>query len=392
MISRRAIQLENKTVLFSPDDAAPIVDRIQALVKIRVTDELTGGPPEGRVTIQVREQGLIPRMGSDGLGGLVGIPRQVFPGLQTIDYFVHLTIRAERYLSRDLEVKLPKNPAFPTTFTPPQIDVALHREPVVIAGRTVRVLSNVTVPLPGAAISLTGIWRTPPPANVVVAPLPPDLVSIQPPLYSDRAALTQFLRRRDLVPVLVNDKSLVENYLPGANPIRLSNRQGLAPGDILVIDADQPDLAEFIAINTLVTTTPADQPTLITLDYPLVFAHRRGSVVRRVNPQPAGANRQFTVSASSGDICVFLDGLIGLAPAQQVEITGAPGPNEHHGVSGFAVTSDPEGYYRLPPLSRVAQLRIHAEKLVGAQLFKTTATFRPDYRQRENRLDLTLIV
>jgi hypothetical protein len=390
LISRRAIQLESKTILFSPDDAVPFVDRIQALVKIRVTDELTGGPPESRMTIQVREQGLIPRVASDGLAGLVGIPRQVFPGLQTIDYFVHLTIRAERYLPRDLEVKLPKNPSFPATFTPSQINVALHREPVFIAGRTVRVVSNVTAPLPGAQISVTGIWRTPPPANIVVAPDPPNLVSIQPPLYSDRAALTQLLRRRDLVPVLANDKALVENLSPGANPIRLSNRQGLGPGNILFIDAEQADLAEFIAIKSVPTVAPADQPTLVTLNYPLIFAHRRGAVVRRVTPQPPGANLQFSVSALSGDVCVFLGGLTGLAAAQHVETTGAPGPDEHHKVMSFSVTSDPAGYYRLPPLSRVAQLKIHAEKTVGIQTFKATRIFRPDYQQRENHLDFTL--
>jgi hypothetical protein len=285
---------------------------------------------------------------------------------------------------------LPKNPSFPTIFAPQQIDVALHREPVFISGRTVRVVGNVTVPLPGTQISVTGIWRTPPPANVAVAADPPNLVSIQPPLYSDRALLTQFLRRRDLVPVLANDKSLVENLLPGGNPIRLSNRQGLAPGNILLIDAEQPDLAEFIAIKSVPTAAPADQPTLVMLNYPLTFAHRRGAVVRRVNPQPPGANFQFTVSAHSGDVCVFLGGLIGLAAAQHVEITGAPGPEEYHKVMSFSVTSDPAGYYRLPPLSRVAQLQIHAERTLGVQIFKATRIFRPDYQQRENHLDFTL--
>jgi hypothetical protein len=46
----------------------------------------------------------------------------------------------------------------------------------------------------------------------------------------------------------------------------------------------------------------------------------------------------------------------------------------------------------LPPLGRVAQLKIHAKKIVGAQTFKATVIFRPDYRRRENRLDLTLAV
>jgi hypothetical protein len=59
-------------------------------------------------------------------------------------------------------------------------------------------------------------------------------------------------------------------------------------------------------------------------------------------------------------------------------------------VKTFSVTSDAAGYYRLPPLSRVAQLEVHAEKIVGAQTFHATTVFRPDYQQRDNRLDFIL--
>ena len=52
----------------------------------------------------------------------------------------------------------------------------------------------------------------------------------------------------------------------------------------------------------------------------------------------------------------------------------------------FSVSSDAAGYYRLPPLSRVAQLELRAER--GA-LIPIQMEFRPDYRVRENRLDFT---
>jgi len=276
------------------------------------------------------------------------------------------------------------------TFTPPEINVAFHRHPVFIAGRTARLINNASTPLAGAQISVTGIWRTPPPANVAVAPDPPNIVSLQPPLYLDRAALTQSLAPRDLAPVMGNDKALMDDIAASANPIRLSNRLGLAAGNILLIDAEQPDLAEFIAINSLPTTAPADQPTAVTLDHPLVFSHRRAAVVRQVNPQAPGASRNITVDALSGDSCLFLSALTGLSGAAEVEITGVPGPDEFHKVMQFTVSSDADGYYRLPPLSRVAQLEIHAEKVVGTQTFQATTTFRPDYQQRDNRLDFML--
>jgi hypothetical protein len=389
-MSRRTVQLGNRFILFSPDDPVPLVNRIQAVAKVRVTDELTGTAPDGRITLEVKERGFLPRVGGDGLGGLIGIPRQLFPALQAIDYLVHVTISAEKYLSRELEIKVPKDPTFPLTFTPPEIDVALHRQPVFIAGRTARLINNASTPLAGVQISVTGIWRTAPPASVVVAPDPPNIVALQPPLYIDRAALTQSLAPRDLASVMGNDKALMDDIATSANPIRLSNRLGLAAGNILLIDAEQPDLAEFIAIKNLPTTAPADQPTAVTLDHPLMFSHRRGAVVRQVNPQAPGASRNITVDAQSGDSCLFLSALTGLSGAAEVEITGAPGSDEYHKVMQFTVTSDADGFYRFPPLSRLAQLEVHAEKVVGGQIFQATTTFRPDYQQRDNRLDFML--
>jgi hypothetical protein len=389
-MSRRTVQLGNRIILFSPDDPVPPVNRIQAVMKVRVTDELTGTAPDGRITLEVKERGFLARLGSDGFGGLIGIPQQFFQAFQAPARSVHLTISAERYLSRELEPNVPKGPNFPLTFTPPAIDVALHRQPVFIAGRTGRLINNASTPLAGAQISVTGIWRTPPPANVVVASDPPNIVALQPPLYIDRAALTQSLAPRDLPPVTGNDKALMDDVAASANPIRLSNRLGLAAGNILLIDAEQPDLAEFIAIKSLPTTAPADQPTAVTLDRPLIFSHRREAVVRQVNPQAPGTSRNITVDAFSGDSCLFLSDLTGLSGAAEVEITGAPEPDEYHKLTQFTVTSDADGYYRFPPLSRVAQLEIHAEKIIGAQTFQATTTFRPDYQQRDNRLDFML--
>jgi hypothetical protein len=392
MMSQRVVQLHDRTVLFSPDDLVSLASRLQALVKLQVTDELTGKAPDGEIRLQVKERNITWRMSSDGVGGLIGIPQQVFPALRTIDYVVHFTVHVTGYESRDLEVTINKHSSFPDGFTPTQVNLSLHRKPIVITGRTTRLINGAVAPMASVQVKVTGIWRTPPPANTVVAPDPPNFVSLHPPLYTDRAASSQFLRRQNLVPVTGNDKKLTGDHVPGSNLLRLSNRLGLAVGDIILIDAGQPDLAEFIAVKTVPTTSPADQTTSITLDYSPIYAHRRGTIVRTVTPQPPGANRQFAVDAFSGDTCIFLSNLTSLATAQEVQISGPPGPDEYHKMMQFSVVSDADGYYRLPPLNRVAQLELHAEKTVGAQTFKTTTAFRPDYRQRENHLDFLLTV
>jgi hypothetical protein len=386
---RRIEQANSLKFLFSPDDLPLRGGRTQALVKLRLVDELNGEPPDGIITIQALENGFIPRVASDGIVGLLGNPRNVFPGLKTANYTIPVTVSADGYLSRDLQILVPLDPTFPTTFTPPPlVNLALHRRPVTIAGRTVRANGIATIPMTGATVTVTGIWRTPPPANVVVPSVAPNVVALQPPLYSDRPALTQFILRSDLTPIVGTEKTLVDDLEAGANPILLQDRQGLSVGDVLLIDGTDPDHTEFISIKAVPLTSPANQPTLITLEYPVIAPHRRNAVVQRVTPQPTGPPQQVTVDAIVGDTCVFLNGLAGLAGAHEVLVNGLP--DERHKLMTFSVMSDADGYYRMPPLSRVAQMEIHAEKIIGAQTFRATRTFRPDYREMENRLDLML--
>ena len=66
--------------------------------------------------------------------------------------------------------------------------------------------------------------------------------------------------------------------------------------------------------------------------------------------------------------------------------------NEYHSLRLFSVKSDADGYYRLPPLSRVAQLLIEGKKVVGPQTFAAKVKFRPDFSKHENTVDLTLSV
>lgn len=389
-MSRQTLQLDSgQTILFSPDDPIALMDRWQALVNIRVIDEMTGQAPLNKVSLDVAEPGLIPRIASNGVGGVVGIPRQAFPEIFSADDFVHVTVSAAGYLTHREEVKIPQlSPG--AEFSPIPLDVQLHRQPIVIIGRTVRFSGITSIPIPSAAVSVIGIWRTAPPANVTIPADPPNLVSLQPPLYSARAASTTTLQRRNLAPVAGSEKTLLDHLLPGANQILLSNRQGLAVGDILLIDDAQPDRTEFISIKNVLTTSSADQPTLVTLDFPVNQLHRRDAGVLLLNPQPAGPTQQVTAAATEGDTCVFLNALSGLTGANEIQISGPSGSDEYHKLLTFTIVSDANGYFRLPPLSRVAQLEIHAEKAVGLQLFRTTVTFRPDYDQRENRLDLAL--
>lgn len=159
---RRTIEVEGRRYLFSADDQPSLGDRLRALARLRVIDELTGEPPAGLITLESDAPLAAPRIASDGLVGLVGFPRGIFPALATQPSTITLLVRVEGYIPRQVEVTLPQEPAFPQLFTPPPLlTLLLHREPVVIMGRTVQATSNPTTPLAGATVRVTGIWRTP---------------------------------------------------------------------------------------------------------------------------------------------------------------------------------------------------------------------------------------
>ena len=99
---RRTIQLDNRIyscshLMIRRTPCGSVSGRIE----VRVTDELTGAAPNSRTRSRSKSGDFFSRLGSDGLGGLVGLPRQVFPALQARDYPVHLTIDAARYERRD---------------------------------------------------------------------------------------------------------------------------------------------------------------------------------------------------------------------------------------------------------------------------------------------------
>jgi hypothetical protein len=390
---RRTVHANDRDYLFAPDDSPPVGGRLQSIVKLRVVDELTRRAPESKVVIQPIENALVSRVASEGICGIVGIPQQVFPHLRTNGYVINFTVSADGYVPVKRNVTFAAQANFPDGFVPQTLpDIALHRQPTVIFGRTVRVNGNNTEPVAGAAVSLKSIRRRPPDPNVLDSPDPPNLIALRPPLLSGRPSLTTFIQQRDVIPAVSPDKHLVDDLVPGTNTVLLSDRVGLSVGEVLLIDAAEPDRAEFVTIKTLPVAAPPDDPTLITLDYELAYPHERDAVVRQETPQPAGLPQHFTIDAIEGDTCIFLDGVTALAAANQVQITQAGVADEYHELMRFSVVSDADGYYRLPPLTRAAQVEIHAEKIIGPQTFERTVTFSPDYRQPENRLELLLKV
>ena len=384
-MTRRTVQVDGQIYTFSPDDEVPLSERIWALVSVKLVDEITGEPPSSAITIEAKEPGFIPRVASDGLVGLIGIPQRLFPKLAVQSYTINLIITVEGYVARQIPITIGPQVNFPTTFTPVIGTLLLHRQPVILKGRTVLTNGLTTTPLSNITVRITGIWRTFPPAHLPLpTPDPPNVVSLQPTLYFPRKATTSQLRRRGVVQIMGEDKELLA-WLPiNSNVLNLSDRVNLTAGNILLIDPLNPDITEYLTIGSIVGASSADQSARITLTYPTSHEHRSNTIVRRVTLQVPGVNNQFSEDAIAGDTCVFLATMNNLNTASTVEITDGSNPVEYHSRSLFSVKSDSAGYYQLPPLSRVAQLEIQADNGGGKTV---TQVFSPDYSLRVNTID-----
>lgn len=387
-MNRLEILYDGTPTTVSLDDPIPCVDRMCGIIGMRLVDEVTGQPPRKTVSLTTTYPRLTARVAEDGVVGLAGIPRDVFPALDTTNYTVAMTIRVPGYVQRKLTETFPSQPAFPAAFSPMFLpDLRLHRLPVRIRGRIVLRNAATITPVAGAAVRVTGIWRTPPPAAASVPADPPNLIYLEPPIYAEHAAATGSVERFTMTPVLGDDKLLLQPYSASTKKIRLSNTLNVSPGDILLLDADLPDRSEYLAVHSIQGGSTPDQEAEITLDHSTAYAHRKHAVIRRVNPQPPGPTNSLSDAAIPGDAVAFLASMNGLSPAGQIRLHSS-GTVEYHRVRTYTAVSDSAGYYRLPPVSRAAWIEVEADDSVHAAV-KTVVS--PDYERSENIADLVIM-
>jgi hypothetical protein len=367
----------------SPEPELPDGMKTWAVLQALLVDEITGQGPLGAVNLQTSFAGLSPRVAPGGKIGFAAIPVRVFPLLQSQPCQVSYSIEADGYIPLFRKDTFPADINFPGTFTPlPVINLQLHRLPTIIEGRVVLNTGIAVQGIAGAAITLTGLWRTPPPANLVVPPDPPNIVSLNPGLYADRPQAGTTVQGLKFQGAPGPDKQLLQDAPPD-NLLRLSDRKQIAAGDILAIDSQDPERTEYISIKTVTGASTDDQPALITLDSPLRSIHRRGAVVHKVQFQNVGAATQLTSDAIPGDVCLFVNGVGNLASAPLLSLqSGAT--TEFHAASYFSAISDAQGFFRLPPLSRVAQCALHSHDGTHTDL---DVKYRPDYSQEVSRID-----
>lgn len=382
------------TYHYCPDDLPPMADRIRGLIYGRFLDELTGLPISAQLRVASSVAGVRTRATADAVAGLIANPARRFPGLAASSVDLDMTVNCRRFVPRSFRETLgPFNtgmgdPAdFPHHFAPVNLgNIELHREATGVRGRSVFDDGVSRVPLGNATIAITGVWHRFPAADVdpLAVMEAANMLSLTQGLYRQRIVGTDQVRRRVLQPQAGEEKTLLLPAAAGAAEVLLSDRVNLGAGDIVAIEVDHSDQVEYLQVLHVAGASSDTQPGMLTLAYPLRRDHRVGAAAVRVLPQAPGAANGFSRDAISGDQTLFLDALSDIDNSS-VEISGSGAP-EYHRARLYSVVSDGDGFFRLPPLARVAMMQLYASHAVPTNDVETI--FSPDYEQYENRIDL----
>lgn len=404
-MTRMVVEHQGRLFTVSPDDPTPAARRRQTLLRARLVDELTNTGTSRGASLHTAAHGLTPRVGGDGIAGFIGIPVDAFPDLDTIAYDVDIEIRGDWFIPETRRETLVVQGNFPDDFQPHDFgDVPLHVKAVTIEGRVVNDDGVTRTPVPNAPVEITEMWRTLPTVSVPSPALPPNLVSITPPLYADRDTATGIMNAVTMTPAGGNLR-LMAPARAGEETLRLANSTNLFPGDVVeveLLDAallhHDPVKVEYLRIDAI-ERVDQSLPSTLTFELPLAFDHDENVLARLVNPQFPGGNLPLARRALATEQCLFPTNLAGLPGAQTIEVRGGtdldgnPLPTEYHRVFLFDVTSlaaapGPEGFFRFPPISRVAQVTI--QTTIGPDT--VTKTFNPDYSLPVNRCDLVHVI
>ena len=372
---------------FCPEDPPPLADRVRALLQARLVDEITEQAIELELSVTSLIAGLAPRSAAGGRVGLVGRPLRVFPQLDAAPAEVGMQVRAPGYLPVVLNTPIGPIAGYPDVFAVVDLgDVGLHRRAVSLGGRTLRRDSLLPTVVAGATVRIDGYWPVFPPLSVAPPAVmqAPDLAALAPPFYAARDPATATLRRRDIAPLAGEDKTILAAAGTGSRRLRLSARNAVFPGTVLILNPADPGRREWIPVAQVDTTSSPDQPAWITLAHPLVYPQHEAAVCQIGDLQIPLAPNALTRAAIPGDETVFLAALGGLASGVVVEMDDGLQPPEYHQLRLYEALSDADGGFRLPPLARVAMVLLHAERM--GLISPDDMRVAPEYRAADEHL------
>jgi len=452
-MARLQVLVEGQPRTVALDDARAPQIETWALLRTRVVDEVSGEPPR-RLSIVSRTARVQPRVGDDGLCGLVGRPGAV-AGALLGDGALSAEISAPGYLPRVLDVAIdaarrsltaaaaqgadvlniaPPDPGparrqfragrgvlleraataqdeeFVAVRTlaaaPPaaQVPIApaladarglrvppwrlsgvpiqlpeqrLHRAGVITV-RGLALRQPVAGALPGPVLpaqfelGVAGLWWTE--AEVRAAsnpPHPPDLLALVGALALDHAAGVPM--QSCTLAAAGPPRGLRAAAAAGSRELLLHPWTGLAAGggEVLQLEAAGAE-RELVTTAAFAAPSDAQLPARVPITTPLAFAHAALAPVQAMNETATTALPALGREAQRGDRVLFAAGPLAAAPTEVMLRIGAGStaelclarclPSFDAAASTFAhvLRADTDGRFALPPLARVARLRVRA--------------------------------
>lgn len=254
-------------------------------------------------------------------------------------------------------------------------------------------------PLANAKVWISKIWRQQPLAGVAASPdppvpgVPPPLVwpapiaAIWPPSYADFPTGGMLEVEDRAIDGAISAKTLLADAPAGSTQIRISDVTGLAPFNVLFVDADDAGRSEILEIVAIRRSGTDTDWAILTLNGALALMHPRGRAVKALKAPGAVTAVTLNYDAAEGDQVALLDttGLpVGVHQARMVG--GVPPVRSYHRMSQYVTQSDAQGFYRLPPLTRAGKVEISA--LDSGSPAAGSIEHIPDFTVADNQVDL----
>ena len=348
---------------FTPNGLPERGQRLQAIVLARLVDEISGeGLRAGALRLASPEMpdSMHARVTDGGGLGWVGVPMRVFPQLALTPATLDMQIQLNGYLPLTLQALLPAQPGFPAHFVPLDLGtLPMRRRAVALQGQVMRRGLPQPTPMPGALVQLDGLWpQAPGPSVSLAASMQPALcVGLQPAL-NGAWPIGSVVQGCSEVPDLAQAKRLLASVPAGSTTLPLSSRSGVFVAEPLWIDSDDPGRSEVIATAAVPGGLSADQPCQVRLLHPTRHLHRAGARVMPLSAAPAGAPRTLTRAAGDADELLFLNAAPTWPTGTLLRLANGVAPMAYTRAQPMQSTADAQGFWQLPPLSRVALVQL----------------------------------
>jgi hypothetical protein len=282
--------------------------------------------------------------------------------------------------------------------TAPATIIAMRREPVAFKGRVMRtgVAGAPPTLVANASVALADFWSTQRDVRTrpMIAGVPVgEMTKAAPNTFA--LALRQGMLawrpvnatagKANLSLVAGDEKRLLKPASSQMTEVRISDRKNVVLAGVLRLEAGVPERSEIHTVNSIVGLGGVNDPTVVTLDFPVQSDHPPGARVDRLAPLAGALPLKLTDTAAVGDRVLFLDALPA-APASGLRVRSAGMADEYHDFEFYSTKSDGDGYFRLPPIHRIAQVRLD----VNDGLTITSFYVDPEYGQAEHWLDLRI--